>query len=59
MNAPAVFLEAVAALSLASGHLRELDRADVAHRCDAAAARLQLLIEEEDELAAEECESLE
>jgi hypothetical protein len=39
-------LEAIAALSMASGHLRELEREDVAHRCDTAAARLQLLVDE-------------
>jgi hypothetical protein len=39
-------LEAVAALSIAAGHFRELGRDEVAHRCDTAAARLQLLVDQ-------------
>lgn len=35
-------VEAVAALNAAAGHLRELDRPDVADRCVAASDRLQI-----------------
>ena len=42
INPVSPLLEAIAALSLAAGHLRELDREDAAHRVTAAADRLQL-----------------
>jgi hypothetical protein len=37
-----VMVEAVAALAEAAGRLHELGRTDTAHRCDQAAARMQL-----------------
>jgi hypothetical protein len=41
-----IFVDVLVALSLAAGHLRELDRDTVADRCDLAGAKLQALLAE-------------